>query len=154
MDLSNNDFSVHENTIPSSFCNLANLTSLKLSRSYLRGSIPTCLGKLSFEILDLSFNKLTGPIPPFSNPIPSLQYGPIPPLSSSVGLHMLILSNNRLTGPIPNEFGNLSIIEHLDLGGNCLSGTIPSFIFKWKLLGQLDLSSNMFSGEFPLAPPR
>ena len=141
MDLSNNDFNVQKNTIPSSFCNLASLTSLSLTRSYLSGSIPTCLGNLSFNTLDLSFNNLTGPIPPLS-------YAVLYPDSDTS--QVVILSNNRLTGPIPNEFGNLTYIAHLDLGGNCLSGTIPDFIFRWTILEELDLSSNMFTGEFPL----
>ena len=140
MDLSYNDFSIHKNIIPSSFCNLANLTSLKLTRSYLSGSIPTCLGKLSFGHLDLSYNNLTGPIPPLSKP------------ARSFYAQTVILSNNHLTGPIPNEFGNLSLMRHLDLGGNCLSGTVPNFIFYLPQLAQLDLSSNMFTGEFLLTP--
>ena len=128
-----------KNTIPSSFCNLANLTLLRLTKSYLSGSIPTCLGNLSFTVLDLSFNNLTGPIPPLSN---NVLYPDIP--------QVIILSNNRLTGPIPNEFADLMLINHLDLGGNCLSGTIPDFILQWTILEELDLSSNMFTGEFPL----
>ena len=138
MDLSHNNFNSDNNAIPSSFCNLANLNSLTLTRSYLSGSTPTCLGNLSFTFLDLSFNKLTGPIPPLSKYIPSI-------------FQIVILSNNRLTGPIPNEFGNLSFIHYLDLSGNRLSGTIPDFIFQWQQLDQLDLSSNMFTGKFPLA---
>ena len=143
MDLSDNNFDIDKNTIPSSFCKLANLTSLKLTRSYLSGSIPTCLGNLSLATLDLSYNKLTGPIPPLSDPPPP-----------KVPFQEAILSNNRLTGPIPNEFGNLTSLTLLNLGGNRLSGTIPNFIFKLHVLDHLDLSSNMFTGEFPLISPK
>jgi Leucine-rich repeat (LRR) protein len=142
MDLSYNDFNIHENIIPSSFCNLSNLTSLTLTTSYLSGSIPTCLGKLLFGRLDLSFNNLSGPIPPLSNP------------GRSYYDQRVILSNNHLTGPIPNEFGNLGLMSHLDLGGNRLSGTIPYFIFQLHQLRQLDLSNNMFTGEFLVPPPK
>ena len=151
LDLSNNDFNIDNNPIPLSFCNLVSLSSLTLTRSYLSGSIPTCLGTIPFTILDLSFNNLTGSIPPLSSPPPST-----PPGGSYINPHnsrprqIVILSNNHLTGPIPNEFGLLSTMSHLDLGGNRLSGGIPNFILEWEALDQLDLSRNMFTGEFPL----
>ena len=61
--------------------------------------------------MDLSNNKLSGPIPP--------------ELGNLANLKKLDLVGNALTGPIPPELGNLGIIRELDLSNNMLSGPIP-----------------------------
>ena len=144
--LSHNNFNSDTNAIPSLFCNLGNLNSLRLMRSYLSGSIPTCLGKSLFTTLDLLYNKLTIPIHPFSNPKPPTHV--IFLIFYVVTYQAVILSNNHLTCPTPNNYAKLISISQLDLGGNRLSGTIPDFISQWQLWGQLDLWGYMFISEF------
>lgn len=129
--LSHNNFNSDTNAIPSLFCNLGNLNSLRLMRSYLSGSIPTCLGKSLFTTLDLLYNKLTIPIHPFSNPKPPTHV--IFLIFYVVTYQAVILSNNHLTCPTPNNYAKLISISQLDLGGNRLSGTIPDFISQWQL---------------------
>ena len=61
--------------------------------------------------LDLSDNRLTGPIPG--------------ELGNRVYLTDFDLSNNELTGPIPVELGNLGELDSLSVFGNPLTGPLP-----------------------------
>ena len=80
--------------------NLANLTTLNLSYNQLSGEIPPHLGNLAnLTILDLHFNELSGEIPP--------------------------------------RFGNLVNLTQLDLGFNQLSGNIPPQLGKPRQFGGL-----------------
>ncbi len=62
--------------------------------------------------LDLSFNDLSGEIPP--------------ELGSLSNLERLVLDDNKLSGEIPAELGSLSNLTELLLYGNELSGCVPS----------------------------
>ena len=74
--------------------------------------------------LDLSFNILSGPIPP---------------LPEAGFFFSLDVSHNNLSGPIPRDYGlNISIFVS-DLSHNNLSGHIPPDVFKWN---KADLSYN------------
>ncbi|XP_057725570.1 receptor-like protein 35 [Arachis stenosperma] len=126
--------------IPSSFSNLAHLTSLYLSGSESNGSIPSWLSNLQLLThLDLSHNG-------FSGSIPSL-------LSNLQHLTHLDLSRNRFSGSIPSLLTNLQHLTHLDLSFNRFSGSIPSFLSillsNISHLTHLDLSYNRFNGRFP-----
>ena len=87
------------------------------------------------SLLDLSFNKLSGEIPP--------QLGQ---LSS---IYALNLSYNWLTGSIPKIFSNLNQLESLDLSHNNLSGEIPLTLIDLHFLGVFNVSYNNLSGELP-----
>lgn len=60
IDLSMNSFSQQ---IPSSLGSLPALNSLNLSSNELSGEIPASLASLRLSLFDLSYNRLTGPIP-------------------------------------------------------------------------------------------
>ena len=85
---------------------------LELSYNGLTGEIPPELGDLSDLLsLELSYNSLTGEVPPELGDLSNLRH--------------LYLSDNSLTGEIPPELGNLSNLEDLDLSYNSLTGEIP-----------------------------
>ncbi|ERN08274.1 hypothetical protein AMTR_s05536p00005200 [Amborella trichopoda] len=79
--------------------------------------------------LDLSENKLSGPIP--------------------IELAMLNLSNNLLTGPITKSFGGLLGLTTLDLSHNALSGEIPPQLTRLTHLSLFSVANNNLFGEIP-----
>ena len=88
-------------------------------------------------MLDLSGNRLTGPIP--------LELGKLSRLGS------LNLANNQLTGPIPPELGKLSRVTELSLANNQLTGPIPAELGNFpSRLRSLNLSNNRLPGPIPL----
>ena len=113
------------------------VSSLELSRNRLTGPIPTALANLvQLENLDLAANNLGGLIPP--------EVGSLTQLSS------LILSTNDLSGPIPVELGDLANLRRLKLGGNELSGPIPTELGDLANLRDLSLARNGYlSGPIP-----
>ncbi|XP_050285641.1 receptor like protein 21-like isoform X2 [Quercus robur] len=85
--------------------------------------------------LDLSFNKLTGEIPP--------------DLGQLSSIFALNLSYNQLNGPIPKTFSNLTQLESLDLSHNNLSGEIPSELIDLTFLEVFTVDHNNLSGKVP-----
>lgn len=87
------------------------------------------------SILDLSYNKLNGPIwPSFGN---------------LKGLQAFYLENNQLSGNIPNSLSEMRSLEHLDLSRNGLTGEIPASFQKLTFLSTFDVSYNKLSGTVP-----
>ncbi|KAK1575694.1 hypothetical protein Q3G72_007655 [Acer saccharum] len=104
-------------------------TTKNLSYSY-HGKVLTYMSGV-----DLSCNKLTGPIPP--------QVGNL------TRIHTLNLSHNNLTGPIPLTFSKLEQIESLDLSYNNLNGKIPPQLVELNYLSFFNVSHNNLSGNIP-----
>jgi hypothetical protein len=126
------------------------------------------------QVLDLSKNKLTGPIPnDFTNftgmvhkqeNIDIIYYDhymyaeKIEIVWKNVDhvYNMMIaamsgidLSGNSLTQEIPNGLTTLHGLRYLNLSGNLLSGCIPEDIGNLVLLESLDFSRNQLSGKIP-----
>jgi tRNA A-37 threonylcarbamoyl transferase component Bud32 len=109
--------------------------------------------------LDLSFNGLSGPIPPTLGHLTNLKYlylhnnnlsGPIPStLGHLTNLIYLLLRNNRIHGSIPLEIGNMENLRYMSLKNNNLSGYIPGEMGNLKKLTHLVLESNNFTGSIP-----
>ncbi|XP_039155557.1 receptor-like protein EIX2 [Eucalyptus grandis] len=123
-------------TIPSSLCDMSELSDLNLGGNELSGSIPNCWKGSKLSHLTLSFNKLSGVIP------------------SSIGslyqLSTLHLNGNRLNGKLPPALGNCTSLVILDLGENNFFGSIPTwFSESFLLLMILRLRENSFTGSIP-----
>ncbi|MCO5608053.1 hypothetical protein L7F22_062258 [Adiantum nelumboides] len=130
---------------------LRQLRSLVLSRNYLSGSLPPSLFNSSLlpalTHLDISSNKLSGPLPSISH-IPSN----VPPAgTNSSPLQVLDLSGNFISGAIPEAlYTQLPFLEELHLGNNDLVGTISPAIHNLsQTLQYLDLAHNLLSGPIP-----
>ncbi|KAJ1272795.1 hypothetical protein BS78_06G228900 [Paspalum vaginatum] len=138
--------------IPTSLSNLVNLTSLRigdivngssslafisnmtsLSTLILRNCrISDNLASVNFSqlaklnLLDLSFNNITGPVPQG--------------LLNLSSLNFIFLGNNSLTGSLPSSIG--SSLTALDFSYNQLSGNFPPWVSQKNL--QLNLVANNF----------
>ncbi len=112
------------------------VTSLDLSFNNLSGSIPPELGNLSeLTALNLHSNALSGSIPP--------ELGDLSKLTK------LELPSTGLSGEIPPELGGLTRLTLLGLEHNLLSGQIPPALGNLKALTGLWLSNNRLHGPVP-----
>ncbi|KAJ4819070.1 Leucine-rich repeat receptor-like protein kinase family protein [Rhynchospora pubera] len=137
LDLSNNQLSSLPGSFFSNCTGLSGLKYLNLSTNGLSIQFPGFSKFRDLEVLDLSWNQLTGAI---GNKLDSLTQ-----------LKSLNLSFNILQGNIPllisgQENGPL---KELVLSMNSFSGTIPYSIFKHGNLTYLDLSQNNLIGRVP-----
>jgi len=96
--------------------NCTRLTGLDLSHNKLQGPIPSNICKRLPQLtnLDLSFNSFSGEIP---SSIADCHY-----------LNDLKLDNNNLAGHIPPQIGQLDRIKVFTVTNNRLSGPVPNFI--------------------------
>ncbi|XP_062018173.1 receptor-like protein 6 [Rosa rugosa] len=109
---------------------------LDISHNLLSGfdQPPAVLPWVRLEGLDLSFNKLSGPML-----VPSLQY-----------LMFYHISNNKLTGEISPLICNASSLISLDVSSNHLSGMLPRCLENFRSdLQVLSVGNNYFHGTLP-----
>lgn len=99
-------------------CNLYNeVISIDLSANNLVGPIPNEIGRRlkSLQKLNLSYNHVTGIIPPTVEYISTLA--------------TLNLGHNNMNGPIPSFLGDLPKLTHIDLSYNYFNvGSLPSSV--------------------------
>ena len=116
----------------------------------LTGPVPSSFARLqNLEQLWLSYNSLSGPIPPeLGGPEPALPLDPSAP-PGLASLKMLDLRENDLTGSIPAELARLQRLEDLWLGLNGLTGEVPPELGGASALGYVYLSGNGFTGCIP-----
>lgn len=126
-------------TLSPSLGNLTSLSQLNLSYNSLSGSFPD--GFFSsfnrIQIIDLSFNRLLGPLP-VSDEMPA-------------SIQTLNLSSNQLDGPMESSFlQSASNLASFDISNNSFNGSIPSSICVTSpSVTLLDFSSNNFGGQVP-----
>ncbi|KAK4255937.1 hypothetical protein QN277_008862 [Acacia crassicarpa] len=137
---------------------VCHVTHIDWSDNYLYGSIPRSFARLPLVALNLSYNKISGPIPKEMGEITTLEElrlrdnmleGTLP---SSLGklkeLRILDLSHNYLNGSIPESFARLPLVA-LDLSSNPISSPIPKEIGNITTLEELSLRDNMLEGTLP-----
>ncbi|XP_073044601.1 LOW QUALITY PROTEIN: probable inactive receptor kinase At5g10020 [Primulina eburnea] len=152
LDLSHNGFS---GSIPK--INSTTLDILNLSSNSISGLLPPSLGNCrivdlsrnllsdditvlktwnaNLEVLDLSFNNLTGGIPN---------------ATQFQSLTVLSIRNNSLYGILPLLLGSYPKITTVDLSSNRLDGSIPPSFFTSTTMKNLNLSCNQLTGPIPL----
>ncbi|TVT96830.1 hypothetical protein EJB05_57905, partial [Eragrostis curvula] len=160
------------------FWNITTVESLLLSQTYLYGSFPSTLARLTSLVwLDFSGNasaatmlvdlkdlcalehlNLDGSLAQgnIKYLVEKLPHATTTHKVNGVGncstLYLIDISNNNLTGHIPSSVANISpILTYLDLSGNNLTGVIPQEMGN-STLGYLDLHSNRLSGQIHVIP--
>ncbi|CAL5385525.1 unnamed protein product [Camellia sinensis] len=135
VDLSNN----HLSSIPDGFMTgcgkITGLKLLNISRNKLSGPLPTFNGFAKLESLDLSHNSLVGSI--------NLQ------LDGLVALKSLNLGFNQFDGSVPINFGKSMVLEELGLSANHFKGKLPESVANYSKLTSIDLSVNNIYGSIP-----
>ncbi|KAJ1413967.1 Leucine-rich repeat [Sesbania bispinosa] len=131
LDLSDNPFS--SGPLPN-FSWLSSLEALSLRNTNIVGPLPQSFGHLPYLAeLDLSFNKLSGPLPLFE-------------VTKLAALERLDLSHNQLNGSLPHIIGQLSGLNSLSLSSNKLNGVInESHLSNLSKLVTLDVAQNSLS---------
>jgi hypothetical protein len=83
----------------------------------LSGPLPQDLvvGIYGLEVLDLSYNKLTGPLPDLLSYAPDMTTSWV---QTNRHLRLLDLSHNQLTGPLPALWDQLTALQAMDLSYN------------------------------------
>uniref|UniRef100_A0A5B7B3V7 Protein kinase domain-containing protein n=1 Tax=Davidia involucrata TaxID=16924 RepID=A0A5B7B3V7_DAVIN len=105
-----------EGQFPSGLANCTALTGLDLSRNKLSGPIPSEISQMLPYVttLGLSANSFSGEIP---SSVANCTY-----------LNLLKLDHNQLMGPIPPELGQLRRLKWFSVANNLLSGPVPTFV--------------------------
>ncbi|OAY45382.2 receptor-like protein EIX2 [Manihot esculenta] len=159
IDISNSGIS---DIVPNWFWNLSpGVRCMNLSFNGLRGNVPDLSLKSELSIIDLTWNRFSGPVPLFSPKMRvvilsrNLFSGEISNLcemmSENNSLSYLALSNNLLSGPIPDCWTRGQDLQVLNLASNNLSGEIPGSIGSLVQLKLLILENNSLHGEIPSA---
>ncbi|KAL5555825.1 hypothetical protein UlMin_038061 [Ulmus minor] len=164
LDLSQNSLSGHISEI-SNFSSCANLKSLNVSSNSLEFSGKDSSGlRLKLEVLDLSYNKISG-----VNVVPwilarsgcdemkhlslkgNYKIAGEMSFSGCRKLEFLDVSMNNFSMGIPS-FGDCSTLTHIDISGNKFSGDVDRALSSCQQLVFLNLSSNQFAGPIPNVP--
>ncbi|EOY27894.1 Leucine-rich repeat transmembrane protein kinase, putative [Theobroma cacao] len=148
-----------DGVLPRSLVKLPHIKTILLYLNYLKGTIPHEWAALKLEILVISMNRLSGPIPGYLGQITTLKYlslennlfsGTIPPeLGKLVNLENLILNANFLTGEFPLALAKLSNLKELRISSNNFTGKIPNIFQSWKQLEKLEIQASGFEGPIP-----
>ncbi|XP_078154504.1 receptor-like protein 41 [Carex rostrata] len=118
---------------------------LSLSKNSLTGEIPLSICNVTLPKvldpglprgLDLSFNNLTGTIPPCL-------------LEDAEFRQVLNLQSNNLSGPLPRNINQGCKLRTINLSGNRIHGSLPQSLLNCDTLVVLDLGNNQIVDRFP-----
>lgn len=111
--------------------------SLDMSYNRLSGPLPEGFEAVNFKVCDLSHNLLSGSWAGLITDKPKLL--------------QLTLTSNYFTGAIPDAFGSTINLVQLEIDSNRLDGSLPAALSNLKSLTQLVLSHNALAGCIPSA---
>lgn len=154
-------------SLPLDLSQCSNLGYFSAMNASIVGGIPDIFdGLTSFEVLRLSYNYLSGVLPP-SLRSPSISelyinnqltnsssstagklWGTLDVLGSMVQLTVAWVHGNSFTGTIPDLSKCTSLVD-LQLRENQLTGVLPSSLASLPSLRNLTLSNNLLQGPFP-----
>uniref|UniRef100_A0A453D8M8 Leucine-rich repeat-containing N-terminal plant-type domain-containing protein n=3 Tax=Aegilops tauschii subsp. strangulata TaxID=200361 RepID=A0A453D8M8_AEGTS len=148
-----------EGQITPNLCRLMYMRIIDLSHNKLSGSLPACIGNISFkgDTDDQILHSIDGIASPSYDTFYVLKdftfatkgnlytYG----RSFFISMAGIDLSANMLDGEIPWELGNLRHIKSLNLSSNFFVGPIPTTLGGMGEIESLDLSHNELSGPIP-----
>ncbi|XVF19595.1 hypothetical protein REPUB_Repub11eG0124400 [Reevesia pubescens] len=122
-------------------CNVSSLQVLDVSFNNLSGIIPACFGNLAkrLYLLNLRMNKLQGTIPST--------------FAKGCKLKSINLNSNQLEGALSRSILNCRRLKILDLGNNKINGTFPHWLGNLQELQVLVLKSNQLHGSIHDARP-
>ncbi|CAD6341700.1 unnamed protein product [Miscanthus lutarioriparius] len=135
LDCSNNKFS----SIPLNFG--SHFVSFNYFNAYannLSGNIPPSIcggGTWTMDLIDLSYNNLSGSIPSC--------------LMEGTSVTLLKLKRNRLQGELPNNMNQDCSFEALDLSYNQIKGKLPRSLVSCRGLEVFDIGNNHINDIFP-----
>jgi len=141
--------------LTNSISNFTQLKSLVLYGNYLIGNIPMAINRIGcLELLDVTFNHLTGTIPNIDNLSNLIMlrggensfYGTLPTILSQ-SITEISLAFNHLTGSLSIDYGYLTSLEIIILNNNYLTGTIPLTWYNLQNLSYLLIANNFLSGS-------
>ncbi|WRX29757.1 Leucine-rich repeat - like 10 [Theobroma cacao] len=123
-----------EGEISPLLCNVSSLQVLDVSYNNLSGMIPQCFTNFrkSLAILDLYANDFSGPIPRIWR--------------TGNKLHLINLGLNKFYGQVRRSIARCTLLQYLDLGDNQIQDTFPSWLGVLQNLRVLILRSNGFHG--------
>jgi len=130
-----------------------------MGNNKLYGSIPPSVAALpNLDSIDLSQNRLTGTLPPFTSSqlriinlgINDL-HGSIPKkfITAKKTCEEISMPQNRLSGSLPDSLFELINVDKIDLSSNLLHGTLPDSMGNLVLLQHLQLNNNFLVGSVP-----
>ncbi|KAK4347286.1 hypothetical protein RND71_033625 [Anisodus tanguticus] len=144
--------------LPASLAKLSYLKTIDLNRNYLSGTIPPEWVSTKLEVMAISNNRLSGPVPEFIGNMTSLVKlsletnlfnGSLPAeIGKLVNLEMLSLIANNFTGEWPVELNNLTKLTELRISSNRFVGKLPNFE-SWKNLQFVEIQGSGFEGPVP-----
>jgi Leucine-rich repeat (LRR) protein len=124
-------------------------TGMKINSAVLPFNTP-------MEVLDLSFNGLSGqiPMPKSSGQVLAYYYSMFSSLLPNWTSYLtdttyLSISKNNINGHVPPSICNATDLDVLDLSDNNFSGPIPSCLIEDLPLSVLNLRENLFQGTLP-----
>ncbi|KMT00770.1 hypothetical protein BVRB_9g220510 [Beta vulgaris subsp. vulgaris] len=112
---------------------------LDLSNNQFKGNLTRMAKWGNVEFLDLSQNRLTGPIPETTSQFLHLNY--------------LNLSHNSIRSSLPKDVTQFPKLSVLDLSFNQLDGPLQSGLLTMPTLQELHLAGNSFNGSIEFSPP-
>jgi len=110
--------------------------SFKASGNFLSGNISQYFCGTELQVLDLSYNNLSGPIPSCL-------------MEGANAIEVLNLRENQLSGELPHNINESCMFDALDFSANRIEGELPRSLVSCKYLEVLDIGNNQISDSFP-----